>query len=194
MRELYRWRFLLGRHVKSLCGFSGQRACDRRLRALALAGYVSKKKYLYGFPSLYQITRAGIRLIGKSSPVDSIRLEHIAHDITLLDVLIYIKELYQLPGTAILSEKELHIRDGFANRKHQPDFSFTHGEKTYAVEVELSLKSRSRIEENVKINFLDYDYQLWFVEKPNKISRILGDFTSRYEGLSILYLEEVLKE
>jgi len=34
LRELDRWRFCLGRHIKMLTGFEGVRACDRRLKKL----------------------------------------------------------------------------------------------------------------------------------------------------------------
>ena len=38
MREIDRWRVCLGRHIRALAGFTGQRACDRRLRELIEAG------------------------------------------------------------------------------------------------------------------------------------------------------------
>jgi hypothetical protein len=33
-REIDRWRVVLGRHITALAGFTGQKACDRRLRKL----------------------------------------------------------------------------------------------------------------------------------------------------------------
>lgn len=44
IREIDRWRVCLGRHIKELAGFTGQRACDRRLRKLINAGYIKKKE------------------------------------------------------------------------------------------------------------------------------------------------------
>ena len=38
LRLVYRFRFCLGRHVQVLCGFSGARASDRRLKLLVEAG------------------------------------------------------------------------------------------------------------------------------------------------------------
>lgn len=32
LNEITKWRFMLGRQIKILCGFQGQRACDRRLK------------------------------------------------------------------------------------------------------------------------------------------------------------------
>jgi len=39
IRELDRWRVVQGRHIMHLTGFSGQSACDRRLRKLIQASH-----------------------------------------------------------------------------------------------------------------------------------------------------------
>ena len=38
IKEIQHWRFLLSRQIKTLGGFNGQRACDRRLKKLIEAG------------------------------------------------------------------------------------------------------------------------------------------------------------
>jgi len=43
LRLVQRFRFCLGRHVQVLCGFSGARASDRRLKLLLDAGYLERK-------------------------------------------------------------------------------------------------------------------------------------------------------
>jgi len=55
-REIDRWRVSLGRHICVVAGFTGQRACDRRLRKLIDAGYLERKKILYGLPGIYTNT------------------------------------------------------------------------------------------------------------------------------------------
>jgi DNA-binding Lrp family transcriptional regulator len=52
MREIDRWRVCLGRHIRELAGFTGERACDRRLRKLIEAGYIERKHILYGVPAI----------------------------------------------------------------------------------------------------------------------------------------------
>ena len=76
-REVERWRFCLGRHIKVLAGFSGQRACDRRLRALLEAGYMDREKIVYGVPSVYRATYRAKMLIGANKRQDKIRLDNI---------------------------------------------------------------------------------------------------------------------
>jgi len=64
IREIDRWRVCQGRHIRELGGFSGQRACDRRLRKLVQAGYISREKILYGVAGIYRITSKGAKLEG----------------------------------------------------------------------------------------------------------------------------------
>ena len=77
LREIDRFRFCLGRHIKLLTGFEGQRACDRRLKILIEAGYINRKKILYGIPSVYFLTHKGKMLIGANKRQDKIRVEKI---------------------------------------------------------------------------------------------------------------------
>jgi len=63
LRLVHRFRFCLGRHVMVLCGFSGARATDRRLRLLLDAKYLERKKYLYGIPYMYTLSHKVYRII-----------------------------------------------------------------------------------------------------------------------------------
>lgn len=59
LKEIDRWRVITGKQICKITGFSGQRACDRRLKKLIEAEYIKRNKYLYGFPSIYSLTNAG---------------------------------------------------------------------------------------------------------------------------------------
>ena len=48
-----RFRLALGRQIKSLCGFTGERACDRRLKLLIEEGYLNRERMLYGIAGEY---------------------------------------------------------------------------------------------------------------------------------------------
>jgi len=191
IRLVYRFKFALGRHVGFLVGFSGARACDRRLKALTLAGYLKRKKYLYGVPYLYTTAHKGRILIGVNKRENKIRLEQITHDIYVLDTLIYFKEKYNLLLKHISSERELHIKEGFGTRKHQPDFVFIYEDKKYAVEVELTPKAKANLEKNVRDNYLSYDYQIW-VTNDNKVLSMLQNLLNEYPNIKIVRLEDIL--
>jgi len=187
---VHRFKFCLGRHIKVLANFTGARASDRRLKILVEVGYLQRKKYLYGIPYLYTLTHKGRILLSVNKREDRIRIERVTHDIYVLDCLIYFIEKFNILLTDIESEKELHIKDGFGTRKHQPDFIFIKEYKKIAVEVELNPKAKDRIENNIRDNYLNYDEQIWIV-KDNKIFSLIQKFQNDYSNIGIIRLEEV---
>ncbi len=195
LREITRWRIVLSRHITELANFSGQRACERRLKKLALAGYIERKRVLYGMPNIYSLAKAGFAVIGEKQRPHEIRVEQIRHDVAVLDTAIYLHRVKGIDFSQMTTERELHSQDGFGKRKHRPDFVIAHKGKKYSVEVELSLKAKSRLEQNIKSNFMDYDHQIWVVpDKECRIYQILADSRRQYPTMSILGLEEVQKK
>ena len=194
IREIARWRVVLSRHIAELAGFTGQRACERRLKKLVEAGYIQKKRVLYGIPSIYSLAKGGFAFVDENKKSE-IRVEQIRHDIAVLDVAIYLHRVKGIAFTQMQTEKQLHSLDGFGVRRHRPDFTITHQGKTYCVEVELSLKAKARLEGIIKANFMDYDHQIWIVpDKTCRIYQILMDNRRQYPNMSILGLEEVQKK
>ncbi len=176
LREVDRWRACGSRHIRFLAGFSGQRATDRRLKILIDAGYLDRKKYLYGVPSIYFLTSKGKTLIQAGTRPEKIKVEQIVHDMTVLDTAIYFMHKKCLSLQEITTEKQLHQLDGFGVRKHRPDFIFQKDNKTTCVEVELTLKAKNRLLKIIKDNYMEYDTQIWIV--PDSQSMILQ--TLRY--------------
>jgi hypothetical protein len=79
--------------------------------------------------------------------------------------------------------------------KLRPDFIFSHKGKSYCVEVELSLKAKSRMEAIIQDNFMKYDHQIWIVpDKGCKIYQILKDNQAQLTNIHILELQEVQKK
>ncbi len=192
LREIDRWRVITGKQICKVTGFSGQRACDRRLKKLIEAEYIRRNKYLYGFPGIYSLTNTGKKLIQAPSSTTKIRVEQIIHDSYVTDTAIYICGKYQIPFEDITTEKQLHRLDGFSNRKHRPDFIFSKNEKVSCVEVELTMKAKVRFEKNIKSNFENYDSQIWVVpDLKSSIAKTLIENQSIYPDILILSLDEV---
>ncbi len=192
LREIDRWRVITGKQICKVTGFSGQRACDRRLKKLIEAEYIRRNKYLYGFPGIYSLTNTGKKLIQAPSSTTKIRVEQIIHDSYVTDTAIYICGKYQIPFEDITTEKQLHRLDGFSNRKHRPDFIFSKDEKVSCVEVELTMKAKVRFEKNIKSNFENYDSQIWVVpDLKSSIAKTLIENQLIYPDILILSLEEV---
>ena len=195
MQEIDRWRVCQGRHIKTLVGFDGQRACDRRLRKLIEAGYIKREKILYGVAGIYRNENKAKQVVQLSGVNQKIRIEHIKHDIIVIDTAIYFNEKFGVKYNTIITEIELHRRDGFGKRRHRPDFVYTEdGKKISCVEIELTLKSKDRFETNIKNNFLEYEKQTWVVPSmETKIADMLKDNMTKYTNIEILELEEIQK-
>ena len=191
-REVERFRYCLGRHIKFLADFPSVRTCDRRLSLLIAEKYLDRKKMIYGVSGVYTLTYKTRLLISADKKPEKIRLDNIIHDITVLDTAIYFMQKMSLALTEITTEKQLHQNDGFGNRKHHPDFVINKDGKKIAVEIELTQKSKSRFEANIKSNFIEYDKQVWVIpDTSTKIYRILQDNKSSYPNISILELKEI---
>jgi len=192
LRDIERFRFCLSRHIKLLARFEGQRACDRRLKILIEAGYVDRKKVLYGVPSVYYLTHKGKMLIGANKRQDKIRVEKIPHDIAVVETAIYFMLKHQINSNEIVTEKEINSKSGFGDRKHCPDFLIERKDKKYCIEVELSLKAKDRFEKIVETNYLEYSTQFWITAKSGlKIQKRLKDLSEKYSNIKIMELEGV---
>lgn len=194
LREIERWRVVTGKHICALAEFTGQRACDRRLHKLIEADYIGRKRILYGFPGIYYLTNSGRNLISTSAKKESIKVEQIAHDIAVLDTAIYFNRKYGIDFSDIITEKQLHKQNGFGIRTHQPDFIFSYKNKTYCVEVELTLKSKDRFSNNIISNFTNYHKQFWIVPNTSsKIATFLLSMNENYPNIKIIEISEVQK-
>lgn len=179
-------------HKQLLAGFSGQRATDRRLKILIDAGYIERKKYLYGVPYLYFLTAKGKSLIQAGTRPERIKIEQIVHDRTVLETAIYFMQKENLSLQNITTEKQLYQLDGFGIRKHRPDFIFTKDKLKHCVEVELTKKAKNRLLNIIKDNFMEYDTQIWIV--PDSQPAILQTLTNSqryYTNIQLYSLQKI---
>ena len=194
LKEVNRWRVVTGKHICALCNFTGQRACDRRLCKLINAGLLSRKRIIYGVPGIYSLTASGRKLIAVPDRAEQIRIDQISHDIAVLDTAIYFNRKFGIAFSDMLTEKQLHKKDGFGVRKHRPDFVFTKDGNLFCVEVELNMKSKDRFSKNILSNFTDYYIQIWVVpDKYTNIASFLSVMKADYPNIKIIELSEVRK-
>ena len=194
LKEIDRWRVITGKHICGMTGFTGLRACDRRLHKMLNADLIERKRILYGVSAVYRLTPRGKKLLGGTYRKESVRIEQIAHDIAVADTAIYFNRKYAIAFSDMITEKQLHKQDGFGVRKHRPDFIFNYKDKSCCVEVELSMKSKERFSKNIVSNFTDYYKQFWIVPDINSaISLFLSDMNDSYPNIKIIELSEVRK-
>ena len=192
IKEIQRWRFLLSRQLKILGGFSGQRACDRRLKKLIEAGYIERKHFIYGVPRLYFVTKKAVKLLDLEYCTQNVRIEQIMHDIAVIDTAIYLINNKGIDNASIITEREMKHKAGFGNPKHFPDFIYTKDNNTFCVEIELSAKKPTTLERNIKNNYKGFDFQLWFI--PTDRQKVVDNVKAIGEkyGVKIEPLEKVV--
>jgi len=131
-------------------------------------------------------------LIGLNKRDGKQRLDTIEHDIVVADIVIYSMQKLKLNLNEIASEKELHSQKGFGSRQHFPDFTFELEGKSYAIEIELSLKAKETLRKNAELNFMNYDTQIWVIRKRNSLLKNrLGELIMSYPNIFIEYVEEL---
>lgn len=190
MQAITKWRFLLGRQIKILAGFPSQRTVDRRIKILKEAGYIKGAYKLYGVPALYFATNKAKNVFNLDYVTTDVKVARVIHDIAVVDTVIYFMK--RLNATNVKSEREFRHNSGFKRDGHYPDFICNIGKSTYAVEIEMTAKNKTVLQNNIKKNYLEYDYQIWTVPKDRvKIWSVLEDSKNTYSNISLLPLEEV---
>lgn len=194
LNEITRWRFMLGRQIKMLCDFKGQRACDRRLKKLIEAGYIERKYIIYGIPGLYFVTPKAKRAFALEYITTDVRIEQIQHDIYVIDTAIYFINKYGIDKDIIITERMMKHSDGFGNNKHRPDFVFKKDDNFYCIEVELTKKKKITLDKNMQDNFNNYDIQKWIVPfEKIKVKEQIEDVSKYYSDVDIIPLSEVIE-
>jgi hypothetical protein len=193
LNMIYRFGFCFGRHVAFLANFPSARTCDRRLKLLVDNGYLFRKKVLYGLPYLYYLTKDGMRLIHVTPRNETIRVDKIHHDMTVLDCLPYFIKHYGFTFDTMTTERELHCKDGFGVRQHHPDIVFQKDGESYAIEFELSKKATVRLIHNIEQNYLNYDVQIWVIPASQSSTwNILTSSLEKYDSIEVMTLESLL--
>ncbi|MCX8074888.1 MAG: hypothetical protein N2749_04800 [Clostridia bacterium] len=192
VEQVARWRYCLGRQIKILCDFEGQRATDRRLQKLISEQFLERRHILYGLPGLYFVTDKATEFFNMDLSKSKVRLDQIYHDIAVIDTVIYFIKNMAVDILKIESEKELRHKMGFNPRTHVPDFVYTQDLKKYCVEIETSMKAKVRFEKNIKDNYLKYETQYWIVpDNKVAIKQFLSQAKLKYNNIEILSLEVI---
>ena len=191
MQQISKWRFLLGRQIKILAEFPSQRTVDRRIKILKEAGYIKGAYKLYGVPALYFATNKAKNVFNLDFVTTDVKIARIVHDIAVVDTAIYFMK--KLKVVNIKSEREFRHDSGFKRDGHYPDFICNIGSTTYAVEIEMTVKNKNVLENNIKKNYLSYDNQVWVVPKDKtKIWTVLEKSKNTYSNIFLISLEEVI--
>lgn len=156
-------RLALSDHIQALFGISA-RAADTRLRALADAGFVTRKRVFHRQPPFVQITRDGLAAIASDLPAPRLDLRSYQHDVGLAWLWLAARGGTFGPMREVIGERRLRSHDASlrgadrllgvrlggvgpkgADRIHYPDLLLVTPEgRRIAVELELSWKGPAR--------------------------------------------------
>ena len=138
-------------------------ACYTRLKKLVEAGFLEHEFVLHGASGIYKLTQKGVIAAGDHlRPVGEIRLGTFKHDLALVDLALDILDRAEgefIPQRRIRHDEGLsgvgqigHVADGYFYAKGE--------QKPVAIELELSVKARSRLNSIVE----DYGGNLFVSE------------------------------
>lgn len=172
LKAVSKYKFCLGRQIRLIGGFSGEAACDRRLKKLIDYGFLERKRVLYGLPGIYFLGSKSRNIPEVKYYKYSLNAGELNHDLSVVDTMLYFCYNHGLSSDDFISESQLHAIDGFSRRKHRPDLVFLKDGKKYCIEVEFSEKGKDRFNKIINDNFRAYDGQYWIV--PREEYKIIG--------------------
>jgi hypothetical protein len=166
-REIVRWVARLGAVSVGQIGRrfgAGRSVAYELVRRLVAGGLLERTETLAGDPTLISATTAGISYAGLGLAPARIRIGEVDHWLACADVAIELERrhgpesvrtdrelrfLEQLTGKPVASARLGESRNGYW-RVHYPDLAVVDGERPTAYEVELTPKSRRRLETIVR--------------------------------------------
>ena len=174
LKSVFRYRFLIGEQIKSLCGFSSQKRTNDRLRKLFDNRFLSRRLFINGFDKevLYFLGPKSIEFISAQTGIDPLKVKRKrtkslkARDSFLFHLLFINNFRYCLetakgfnPKAGIETWKYKPALFSNEEKKIFPDayFRIKHQEKDYNffLEIDHSTESGKRIKKKVE-SYLDY--------------------------------------
>jgi len=204
-------RLALPAHVAVLLGTSPGTAASR-LKRLADAGLVKREPPFPGDPCWYRITRPGLAVIGSSLPAPRLDLRSYSHDVGVAWLWLAARGEAFGPLREILGERRLRSLDGARapgdvalgvrlggfgphgrERLHYPDLILhTGGGRRIALELELTPKSRTRLETILGGYGADprFDGVVYLVERV-AVARAVGSAARRLGVSDLVAIQRV---
>lgn len=155
--------FCITPHLERRFGIRNWRV-SQLMKRLIDDGYVCRARVFQGLPNIYYVTSKGASFSGLPA-LDRISVAIYEHQVTLTDVVIKLCEQY--PEAVWISERQLRFEkciNGIGRRGHVADGMFHFPDnKRVAIEVELSLKGRHRIEQILKAYAAELEInEIWY--------------------------------
>ncbi len=197
--ELLRWvngfGFASAEQIKGWMGV-GNTAAYVRVKKLVEAGYMSRERILHGQARIHKVTKKGVLAGGDSIwPVGQINLGTFRHDFKLVDLAL---QLEKETGGSFKPDRRIRHDEGLSGvgqLGHIADGYLTIGEeKPIAVELELSVKSRARINSIIEDYGGNLDVsEVWYFTDQSEVARAIEKAAKGYSFIKIKKLSKSVK-
>ena len=163
-----------------------------RMRKLAEAGYLHRKRFEFATPRVHWLTRKGWEVSSDSlAPPKTINRITYFHDITLVDVALAV---VAQTGGSFSPERRLRanlLTKGRRARSHIPDgLLYLDGEKPIAIEVELSVKSVGRLDKIISSYITNLKLkEIWYFVTSNEVRNAVERTIGNYKRFKVIVWE-----
>lgn len=166
-----------------------------RVKALVDYRYLNHTRIFYGLPGIYRTTQSGVQLCASElPPLRHVQVATYQHDLSVVTMSVLL--LKTLGGT-FTTERQLRQEMGvsrFNHRIHVSDGLFNVNNKTIALEIELSKKTKSRRDSIIQHYMTQGDiYQVWYCCGSEAILRNVEKATMPIHFVKCFLLDDVLK-
>jgi len=163
------------------------------MNRLIKAGLVTHQRVFHDRPGIYRLTKRGAGFTDLP-PLSRLRLGNYRHDVMVIDLYLALRQRY--PEAQWVSERAL-MRDkhtpGVGQRGHLPDGVLLLPEqKSIAVEIELSMKGKHRLERILKGYSAAFDYGAVWYYCSDAVAAYIASMAARMPFIKIHRLQEWL--
>ena len=152
-----------------------------RIRVLVDGGYLRRERILHGDPRIHRVTEQGLLACEDTLvQLQSVNLGTYKHDLMLVDLA---HSVVEATSGAFVPERRLRHQLGMNGaRGHVPDgLLHLDGQKPIAVELELSIKAKDRVEAIVEDYAADRTLAaVWYFVTSQAVRRFLEKITTGY--------------
>ena len=169
----------------------GKTACYVRLKKLVDGGYLTRERILHGQARIHKLTKKGMLACGDAIlPLKYVNLGTFRHDFKLIDLALMLE---RETGGSFMPDRRIRHDEGLSGvgqLGHIADGFLTIGQdKPIAVELELSVKSRARI--NSIINGYGGNLavkEVWYYTDNKEVIRAI---TKASKGFDFIKVKEM---
>lgn len=166
----------------------------RRLKKLVDNNYLKHSRVLYGEPGVYQVTHKGAQLSEDHlPPLKRISFATYCHTLAVAHASIALIKQF---GGSFLTERMLRLtkREMDAGAcEHNCDGVLILNDKKIAIEVELTMKTKQRIEDIMMDYSLQSEYsEVWYLCGNEELYKHFSKLAQEYDFLKSFYLKNII--